>query len=120
MVRHPPDILITTPESLYLMLTSQAREIFEGAEQVIVEKFGLRGKHIAAAGTGNETFTINGTGPILRDLEVRQALALAYSIDRNTWRGESTVELHVADLQAGTSSVPHWLGPHDSHATCWE
>ena len=27
MLRHPPDILITTPESLYLMLTSQAREI---------------------------------------------------------------------------------------------
>ena len=25
MLRHPPDILITTPESLYLMLTSQAR-----------------------------------------------------------------------------------------------
>ncbi|MEO5819720.1 MAG: single-stranded-DNA-specific exonuclease RecJ [Vicinamibacteraceae bacterium] len=38
--------------------------------------------------------------------ENRQALALAYSIDRNTWRGESTVELHVADLQAGTPSVP--------------
>src|SRR3954470_19173495 len=30
MRRTPPDILITTPESLYLMLTSQAREIFEG------------------------------------------------------------------------------------------
>ena len=27
MRRQPPDILITTPESLYLMLTSQAREI---------------------------------------------------------------------------------------------
>ena len=27
MLRRPPDILITTPESLYLMLTSQAREI---------------------------------------------------------------------------------------------
>ena len=26
LVRHPPDILVTTPESLYLMLTSQARE----------------------------------------------------------------------------------------------
>ena len=38
--------------------------------------------------------------------EHRQALALAYSIDRNTWRGESTVELHVADLQAGAAVVP--------------
>jgi ATP-dependent Lhr-like helicase len=37
MVRHPPDILITTPESLYLMLTSQAAKIFEGVEQVIVD-----------------------------------------------------------------------------------
>jgi ATP-dependent helicase Lhr and Lhr-like helicase len=27
MLREPPDILITTPESLYLMLTSRAREI---------------------------------------------------------------------------------------------
>ncbi|MCJ7754033.1 MAG: DEAD/DEAH box helicase, partial [Thermoanaerobaculales bacterium] len=27
MVRNPPDILITTPESLYLILTSQAREV---------------------------------------------------------------------------------------------
>ncbi|HEU4944000.1 MAG TPA: DEAD/DEAH box helicase, partial [Solirubrobacterales bacterium] len=34
MRRRPPDILITTPESLYLMLTSQARDIFDGAEQV--------------------------------------------------------------------------------------
>jgi hypothetical protein len=33
--------------------------------------------------------------------EHRQALALAYSIDRNTFRGETTVELSVADLQAG-------------------
>ena len=32
--------------------------------------------------------------------EHREALALAYSIDRNTWRGETTVELSVADLKA--------------------
>ena len=30
MVRKPPDILITTPESLHLMLTSRAREILRG------------------------------------------------------------------------------------------
>ena len=31
MLRHAPDILITTPESLYLMLTGRARELFDGA-----------------------------------------------------------------------------------------
>jgi single-stranded-DNA-specific exonuclease len=31
----------------------------------------------------------------------RNAVRLAYSIDRNTWRGETTVELNVADVQAG-------------------
>ena len=30
MLRNPPDILITTPESLYLLLTSRARENLEG------------------------------------------------------------------------------------------
>ena len=38
MRRHPPDVLITTPESLYLILTSQAREMLTGAEWVIVDE----------------------------------------------------------------------------------
>lgn len=38
MVRHPPDILITTPESLYLMLTSRAREILRSVRWVIVDE----------------------------------------------------------------------------------
>src|SRR3954453_17554865 len=37
MRRTPPDILITTPESLYLILTSQAREMLRGVESVIVD-----------------------------------------------------------------------------------
>src|SRR3977135_745862 len=35
MLRAAPDILITTPESLYLMLTSRAREILTDVEAVI-------------------------------------------------------------------------------------
>ena len=52
LVRHPPDILITTPESLYLMLTSQARETLRGVEAVIVDEIHAlaatkRGAHLA-------------------------------------------------------------------------
>ena len=36
MARHPPDILITTPESLFLVLTSRAREFLASVETVIV------------------------------------------------------------------------------------
>ncbi len=52
LVRHPPDILVTTPESLYLLLTSQAREILRGVEHVIVDEIHAiagtkRGAHLA-------------------------------------------------------------------------
>ncbi len=38
MGRQPPEILITTPESLYLMLTSRVREILRTVETVIVDE----------------------------------------------------------------------------------
>jgi ATP-dependent Lhr-like helicase len=52
IARRPPDILITTPESLYLILTSQAREILRGVEHVIVDEVHAiagtkRGAHLA-------------------------------------------------------------------------
>jgi len=52
MLREPPDVLITTPESLYLMLTSQAREILRGAEWCILDEIHAvagtkRGAHLA-------------------------------------------------------------------------
>ncbi len=50
--RAPPDVLITTPESLYLLLTSQAREALRGVETVIVDEVHAvagtkRGAHLA-------------------------------------------------------------------------
>ena len=52
MRRHPPDMLITTPESLYLMLTSQARDILRTVRWVIVDEIHSvagtkRGSHLA-------------------------------------------------------------------------
>jgi ATP-dependent helicase Lhr and Lhr-like helicase len=52
MLREPPDILITTPESLYLMLTGRAQELFAGAQSVIVDEIHAvaatkRGAHLA-------------------------------------------------------------------------
>ncbi|MGI8809297.1 MAG: DEAD/DEAH box helicase [Acidimicrobiales bacterium] len=52
LVRHPPDILITTPESLYLLLTSQAREMLRSVEHVIIDEIHSvagtkRGAHLA-------------------------------------------------------------------------
>ncbi len=50
--RHPADILITTPESLYLMLTSQAAEALRTVETVIIDEIHAlvptkRGAHLA-------------------------------------------------------------------------
>src|ERR687887_295951 len=38
MLREPPDILITTPESLFLLLTSRARETLRGVETLILDE----------------------------------------------------------------------------------
>jgi len=52
MAKTPPDILITTPESLYLMLSSNVREILATTEAVIVDEIHAvaqtkRGSHLA-------------------------------------------------------------------------
>ncbi len=52
--RRPPDILITTPESLFLLLTSAAREALRGVDTVIVDEVhavcaSKRGAHLAVS-----------------------------------------------------------------------
>jgi ATP-dependent Lhr-like helicase len=52
MLRTPPDILITTPESLYLLLTSRGRDLLKTVETVILDEVHAvagtkRGAHLA-------------------------------------------------------------------------
>src|SRR5882724_2908228 len=52
ILKEPPDILITTPESLYLMLTSQAREVLRSVDTLILDEVHAiagvkRGAHMA-------------------------------------------------------------------------
>jgi ATP-dependent Lhr-like helicase len=74
MLREAPDILITTPESLYLMLTGQAQRLFEGARWCIVDEIHAvastkRGSHLAltlerltaAAGTDVQRIGLSAT-----------------------------------------------------------
>jgi ATP-dependent Lhr-like helicase len=75
LVRHPPDLLITTPESLYLMLTSQARETLRGVEAVIVDEIHAvaatkRGTHLA--------LTLERLEALVRSSEGRDASAPAF------------------------------------------
>jgi ATP-dependent Lhr-like helicase len=52
MLRKPPDLLITTPESLYLLLTSRGREILASVDTVIIDEIhavagSKRGSHLS-------------------------------------------------------------------------
>ncbi len=54
MVRRPPHVLITTPESLYLLLTSQARRILRTVRYVIIDEIHAisgtkRGVHLSVS-----------------------------------------------------------------------
>jgi ATP-dependent helicase Lhr and Lhr-like helicase len=52
MLRRPPDILITTPESLFLLLTSQGREMLKSVRTLVLDEVHAvagtkRGSHLA-------------------------------------------------------------------------
>jgi len=92
MLRQPPHILVTTPESLYLLLTSaRSREMLRTARTVIVDEIhavigGRRGAHLALSLERLESI-------VRADLKVR---SYGCSLS-NDGRPQSTVE---AGLQA--------------------
>jgi ATP-dependent helicase Lhr and Lhr-like helicase len=76
LTTRPPDILITTPESLFLMLTSAAREILRSVQTVIVDEVHAlagtkRGAHLEVSLERLQALTESGgaTSPAPRPLQ---------------------------------------------------
>jgi ATP-dependent helicase Lhr and Lhr-like helicase len=69
LVKTPPDILVTTPESLYLLLSSQARSILSTVEAIVIDEIHAlaptkRGAHMALSLERLEQLiAANPTGP---------------------------------------------------------
>src|SRR5712691_11632447 len=71
LAARPPDILITTPESLFLLLTSAARETLRGVETVILDEVHAiagtkRGAHLALSLERLERLRPEGAPPLQR------------------------------------------------------
>ena len=82
LVRTPPEILITTPESLYLMLTSRARETLANVETVIVDEIHSvadrkRGTHLALSLERLESLRARAAEKHGRDLAPLQRIGLS-------------------------------------------
>ncbi|MEZ5076262.1 MAG: DEAD/DEAH box helicase [Solirubrobacterales bacterium] len=93
MAKTPPDILITTPESLYLMLSSQVREILATTEAVIVDEIHAvaqtkRGSHLALT------------------LERLEALAKASGEDSSERRTGGSAESHIQRIGLSATQRP--------------
>ena len=112
LVRDPPDILVTTPESLYLMLTSGARETLASVEQVIVDEIHSvagtkRGAHLALSLERLERLTTRPPQRIGLSATQRPLAEVARFLGgrhRVTPSGSAAVEWrprHVAIVDAG-------------------
>jgi len=117
----PPDILITTPESLYLMLTSQAAETLRGVDTVIVDEVHAvaatkRGAHLAVSLERLDDLLEKpaqriGLSATVRPIdEVARFLGGAAPVEIVAPRASKTFELHVVvpvdDMQNPPPVVP--------------
>ena len=107
ILKHPPDILITTPESLYLMLSSQkARMIFASVRYVIIDEIhsisgNKRGVHLSLSlerleQAAAESFVRIGLSATQRPLET-----IARFLGGQEWRNGKLIPRDVAIIDAG-------------------
>ncbi len=137
--RKPPDILITTPESLFLILTSQAREALRSVETVIVDEVHAvagtkRGAHLALSlerleqllGDGSEAQRIGLSATVRPVDEVARFLGgagrdVTVVNPPAVKRWELSVEVPLEDMSDPSASAPAPFGDvDDDHAAASE
>jgi ATP-dependent helicase Lhr and Lhr-like helicase len=106
MERHPPDILITTPESLYLMLTSAVRSVLSTVRWVIVDEVhavagSKRGAHLTLSLERLEEITNNspqriGLSATQRPLETIAAFLGGGTVTDDDWTPRPVTIVDVA------------------------
>src|ERR1700678_292104 len=133
--RHPANILITTPESLYLLLTSQASEALRTVDTVIIDEIHAlvptkRGTHLAltlerleALGKGRlQRIGLSATQRPLEEVarflggvEAPQpADHAAPSREKSTEGGSTGLSPHIGPQQAASALTPEVHLPGDS------
>ncbi|SHI81873.1 ATP-dependent helicase Lhr and Lhr-like helicase [Nocardiopsis flavescens] len=130
MATRPPDILITTPESLFLVLTSRAREGLAGVETVIVDEVHAlagtkRGSHLALSLERLEELVERRTRRIGLSATVRPAEAVAEFLGGadivappDTPHLDLGVAVPVFDMEEPDLPAPPPLpGPEDAQET---
>ena len=114
IVRHPPDILVTTPESLYLMLTSQAREVLRSVEYVIVDEIHSVAGHQAGRPPGPVAGAAGAAAP---DAAARSASACRPPSARSTrWPASSAAG---ADRRPASGAPGRWRWSTPGCASSW-
>jgi len=107
ILRNPPDILITTPESLYLMLSSpRARKIFSSVHYVIVDEIhsisgNKRGVHLSLSLERLEKATAESFVRIGLSATQRPLETIARFLGGQEWRDGKLIAREVAIVDAG-------------------
>ena len=134
LLTHPPDILITTPESLFLMLTSKARETLASVDTVIIDEVHAvagtkRGAHLALtlerldavltrpAQRIGLSATVEPLDTVARFLGGNAPVEIVAPPAKKSW--DLTVTVPVEDMTALASPSQEELGPGAQPASIW-
>jgi ATP-dependent Lhr-like helicase len=107
MLKHPPDILITTPESLYLMLTSkQARNMFRTVQYIIIDEIhsvcgNKRGVHLSVSLERLQEIATQELIRIGLSATQRPLEKVAEFLGGFQWEGETLAPRRVNIIDAG-------------------